>query len=379
MGAGQGIYCPPMGATFATAERIVTGWGCVEQLGELASGHRRALLVTGRSALRSAGTTDRLAGLLESSGAGVCVFDQAEPEPSVATVDRGRERLREEGCDLVVAAGGGSAVDVGKAIAGLAGEAEATGAYFTGRPSGRGAVAWIGVPTTSGTGAEVTNNSVLTDPAQGLKQSIRPLPMPAAAIVDPELTVSCPPEVTASSGMDALVQAIESYLSRHATPLTDALAVQAVRLIRANLPTASRDGRDRAAREAMAYGSLLAGMALSNARLGAVHGMAHPIGYRCHIAHGVVCAALLPAVLRFNREAAGRKYEVLADIFGGDPADASAELLRALGLPDRLGPLGLSAGEFEAIAAESMPSGSLKANPRKVTEADVEALLRQVL
>lgn len=375
------IILPPVTATFTTPGRIVTGWDCREQLSGIAPGlGRRALLVTGPTALRAAGTTERLAGLLGASGVEVTLFERAEPEPTVETVDLGREAFRRGRCDLVVAAGGGSAMDVGKAIAALASGVAPTADYYSRRPLPEKFFPCVALPTTAGTGAEVTPNSVLTDPAGGVKQSIRgPSLAPAAAVVDAELTVSCPPDVTASAGMDALTQAIESHLSRHATPLTDALAVHAVKLVWGNILVAYRNGQDRPAREGMACGALLAGMALANARLGAVHGMAHPIGHRYHLRHGVVCAALLPHVLRFNRESAAEKYEILAGIFGSDPADAAARLLGRLDLPQRLSPAGLAKSDFDAIAAASMPSGSLKANPRPVTEDDIKAMLSQLL
>jgi len=368
-----------MTMTFRTSSQIVTGWGCVEGLGDLTDWKGTALLVTGRKALRAAGSTDRLVGLLRKAGVEATVFAEVPPEPTVECVDAGRRALAEYDCSFVVSAGGGSAVDVGKAVAGLAHGDAATGDYFSDRPLPEDSLPHIAIPTTSGTGAEVTNNSVLTDAGRGVKQSIRPFPMPWMVLLDPELTVSCPPEVTAAAGMDALVQGVESYLSKNATPLTDAMSRQAVALVAAGLVAAWRDGTDRAAREAMAYGSLLAGMALTNCQLGAVHGVAHPIGFRYHIPHGIICAAMLPHVLRFNREAAGEKYADLGTLFGGDPAERSAELLRTLGLPERLGPLGMKEEDFDAMAAESMPSGSLKANPRPASEADVRMLLGQAL
>lgn len=366
-----------MAASFTTAERIITGHGCVEQLGEAAAGlGARALLVTGRQALRQAGTTDRLVELLDAAGLEVTLFERVEPEPSVGTVDLAREALTGESCDLVVAAGGGSAIDVGKAVAALARELAPTAAYYSDRPVSAENVPCIAVPTTAGTGAEVTPNSVLIDPDRSLKQSIRgPTLMPAVAIVDPDLTNSCPPDVMASAGMDALTQAIESYMSRWATPLTDSLALHAAELIWLNILAAFGNRADRPAAEAMSYGSLLAGMALANARLGAVHGMAHAVGYRYHLRHGVVCAALLPHVLWFNREAAREKYEVLHGIFAEDPASCAEWLLRRLELPGTLSAFGLSAGDFEEIAAESLTSGSLKANPRTVTQEDIHAIL----
>jgi alcohol dehydrogenase class IV len=157
------------------------------------------------------------------------------------------------------------------------------------------------------------------------------------------------------------------------------LALRAAELVWGNLPAAFANGQDRPAREAMSYAALMAGMALANARLGAVHGIAHPLGYRYKIGHGVACAALLPHVMRFNRSAAPEKYQALCGVFGGDAAEAMAGLLRRLGLPQRLAPLGLRSQDFDAIAEESLPSGSLKANPRKVTAEDVREILSALL
>jgi len=370
-----------MTATFTTPASIVTGAGSVEALGEIAAAlGARALLVTGAGALRSAGVTDRLIDLLASAGVKVTAFEQVEPEPGVEAVDRAREAFAADHCDLLVAAGGGSAIDAGKAAAALADETAPAGEFFSDRPVPAAGRPCIAVPTTAGTGAEVTPNSVLSDPSRGIKQSLRGTALlPAAAIVDGELTASCPPNVTASAGMDALTQAIESYLSRHATPLTEALSVHAAELVWQNILAAYQQGDDLAARDGMAYASLLAGMALANARLGAVHGMAHPIGFRTGVRHGVVCAVLLPGVLRFNREAAGPKYDILQDIFGADPAEAAAYLLRRFSLPARLGGFGLREADFDDIAAESLTSGSLKANPKPLDEQDIKGLLAEVL
>jgi 1,3-propanediol dehydrogenase len=175
--------------------------------------------------------------------------------------------------------------------------------------------------------------------------------------------------------MDALTQAIESYWSRHATPPTEALAIHAIELISGHLVRATMDGDDMVAREAMAYGSLVAGMAFANSRLGAVHGLAHPLGVRYDIPHGEVCAILLPYVMRLNRAAAPVHYDRISHVVGADAADYVAELLTGLGLPTTLEHAGLRSDDFDTIVAESMPSGSLKANPKKVTEADLLAIL----
>jgi alcohol dehydrogenase class IV len=229
----------------------------------------------------------------------------------------------------------------------------------------------------------VTRVCVLADPQNRRKASIRADSMlPRLAIVDPELTVSCQPEVTAHSGMDALVQAIESYVSTGANPLTDALALEAARLTAGALETAVRDGTDRTAREAMALGSVMAGLALNTARLGLVHGLANPVGALTGAAHGMLCALLMPAVMEFNEEAAAEKYARLAHELGvtdttATDAEANRDLVRfiralnqRLGIPARLQAVGLKRDTLEYVASEAMPSGSTKANPRPASEAD---------
>lgn len=366
-----------MAFTFTTAGTIITGWGASRELGAVAAKlGQRALLLTGRSALRETGALERLTDSLKSAGVGPLVVHRVQPEPSVDAVDAARAVFHEGHCDLVVAAGGGSVMDVGKAVAVLAGEVAPTADYFDARKVPTRAFPCIVLPTTAGSGAEVTANSVLVDPRARIKQSIRgPALLPTTAIVDAELTASCQPDVTASAGMDALAQAVESYWSLGASPLTDALAVYAAELVWLNILAAYQNGQDREAREAMSYAALLAGMALANARLGAIHGIAHPLGCRYGIRHGAVCAALLPHVMRFNRQVASEKYEVLCAVFGGDAADATASLLISLSLPARLSYLGVRQADFGAIAAESLPSGSLQANPRPVTAQDVKDIL----
>jgi len=370
-----------MAGVFVSPSRIVSGNGSLEELGTEGRRHgTRALLVTGRRAAKAAGITGRAGASLREAGVEVALFDQAPPEPDLASVDAGRAAAREHGADVVVGIGGGSALDVAKAIAGLAGEAELTAAFHGGRAVPEIGLPIVAVPTTSGSGAEVTPNAVLSDPANELKQSIRGTALlPRTVILDPELTVPLPPDVTAASGMDALTQAVESFWSTGATPLTEALSWEAARLIDGSILAAFADGTDLAAREAMAYGSLMAGLALAAARLGCVHGMAHPLGWRLHLPHGLVCAVLLPHVVRLNRKAAPEKYDRLAGLFGTDPAEHVESLLDALQLPRTLGGHGLVRDDFVAVVAESMPSGSLKANPKPVTEADVEDILNALL
>ena len=368
--------------TFTTVSKLVTGAGCFDQLGELAKQlGRRALVVTGRRSMRRAGLTDRACGLLQAAGVEVLLFEDVSREPSDADVDAGRARCRAERCGLVIGIGGGSAMDAAKSIAALANADAPTAEYIKGRPAdARDPLPCIAVATTSGTGAEVTPNAVLSWPGGRLKASIRGAGiLPTVALVDPDLTLTCPPGVTAASGMDALTQAIESYVSIHATPLTEALSLHAAELMLANLPEAYAHGDNRAAREGCAYGSTMAGIALANARLGVVHGIAHPLGIRCHIPHGVCCAALLPASIRLNRTAAAAKYDRLSQVAGADIEKVAERLLTELGLDRAFGEYEINERDLPEIARESMPSGSLKANPKKVTEEDVLNILSRCL
>jgi len=355
------------------------GWGAVEVLGqEAAALGSRALLVTGRNALREAGITDRLVGLLGASGVETVLFEEVPPEPELDAVDAARRHVREHRCDLVVEAGGGSAMDVGKVAAALAHEDAPAALFLAGRPITRAGLPHVAVATTSGTGAEVTRNGVIVDADKGVKKSIRgDGVMPTVSVTDPQLTLSCPPRVTAAAGMDALVQAIESFFSVHAVPATEALSLGAVRLIVGALPTAFEDGSDREARSAMAAGSYMAGLALGSARLGAVHGLAHPLGLCFDLPHGVVCAALMPPVLELNRPAAPGKYEALREALGGDPLRIIDGMLERLDLPRTLGP------EPDAVWQQrtvdyAVSSGSAKANPAPVDEEFVRTVLDRV-
>jgi alcohol dehydrogenase class IV len=292
--------------------------------------------------------------------------------------------------EWVAGLGGGSAIDAAKAIAGLIHEPHAVAHYFKGGAIEGSGLPLITIPTTAGSGAEVTINAVLSDPDNRLKQSIRDPRLAArVAIVDPELTLTLPPEATAYTGMDALVQAIEAFTSTGSGPFTDIYACGAIERIGANLLQAFQNGQDLPVRTAMLLGSLMAGVALTNARLGAVHGMAHSIGMRTGKPHGLVCAVLLVPVMRFNMPVSHAKYARIAQALGIntaglDPIDAAAqgikvimELQRKLGLPCHIKDIGLAEHDFSAVAAESIPSGSLQANPRPAGESELVGILKE--
>jgi len=369
-----------------SAKEIIFGVGTRAKLGaQAALLGSRVLLVCGRNALRASGALDELSAILSGAGLDVRLFDQVEAEPSLDTVERGREAFRAAGCEVVVAVGGGSVLDVGKAIAALAPHPEPVAHFFTGAEIAGTGRPCIALPTTSGTGAEVTPNSVFTDTATRVKASIRGHALlPELAIVDPELTVSCPPDQTAYSGLDALTQAIESYVSVGANPVSDAWCEEAVRRIAGSLTRAVADGTDLSAREDMALGSLLAGLALASARLGLVHGLAHPLGALYHLPHGRVCGALLPWVMEYNLEAAGEKYSRLAQLIGVGASGAelvawTRELVAGLQADLDFAAAGLRAGDFAQIIPPTLASGSTKHNPRPCDEASIRQLLERLV
>lgn len=365
------------------------GWGAVDKVAEIARGTgKRALLLHARSA-RPSGTVDRIAAGLRRAGVEFAAVAAPPGEPTDASVDAVRRLLHEHRCDVLIAVGGGSVLDLGKCAAGLYASAAPTHVHMTGEADPPpDALPWIAVPTTAGSGAEMTPNAVIIDVPTGIKKSLRSWGWLArAAVVDPELTLTVPPRVTAYTGMDALTQAIESFISRHATPLTEAVSLAAAAQIGPHLVRAFRDGTDRAARTALAWGSMMAGLALANARLGAVHGFAHPVGTRLGINHGLACAVLLPAVLEYNLPAAEEKYARLAAALGlvsgpvGTPEAARRllafvrDLNAQLGVPPTLAALGLTREMIPDIVRETLPSGSLAANPRPATAAELAAIL----
>ena len=380
-----------MNFEFATAVRILFGEGRVAEIGAVASGFgRRALVVRGQG-----GRTVFVDGLLTESGVGVVSF-HVTGEPAVGAVEEGVEVARREECDLVVAIGGGSVIDTGKAIAALltnpAGVREYLEVIGAGRPLERGPAPFVAVPTTAGTGSEVTRNAVLAAPEERVKVSLRhPLMLPAVALVDPELTYSLPPDVTASTGLDALTQCIEPFVTPLATPLTDALAREGMRRAAGALRRAVADGGDVDARRDMAIASLCGGLALANAKLGAVHGFAAPLGGMFPVPHGVACARLLGPVTAANVRAlrerepespALSRYDEIARILTGR-TDARAEdgvgwitrLVEDLQLPP-LSRFGVDEEAIEPLIAKARRASSMKGNPIDLTDEELATILR---
>jgi alcohol dehydrogenase class IV len=377
---------------FATAGRIMAGPGRAQELpGVLAPLGSRVLVVTGADPARHHG-------LLASLGLPAAVFPVAA-EPTVDLARAAVAAAREHGADVIAAIGGGSVIDTGKAVAMLLGNGGDPLDYLevvgSGRAITRPAVPCVAVPTTAGTGAEVTANAVLAVPSHQVKASLRsPLMIPRVALVDPLLTVSSPPPVTAASGLDALTQCLEPFVSVQATPLTDGLAREGLRRAGTGLRAAYADGSDVAARADMAMCSLLGGMALANAKLGAVHGLAGVIGGTADVPHGIACAALLAPVIEANVRAARSspsgagvlaRYTEAAQLLTGDSAADLAdglawirETLTLLHVPG-LASFGLRPQQADDIAAKALVSSSMKGNPVPLSEADLRAVLLQAL
>jgi alcohol dehydrogenase class IV len=377
---------------FATAGKIVAGAGRAAELPVMVAGlGSRVLVCTGADPARHGG-------LLAGLGLPAVVVAVAA-EPTVELARAGVAAAREHGADVVAAVGGGSVIDLAKAVAMLLGNGGDPLDYLevigSGRKITQPAVPCVAVPTTAGTGAEVTANAVLASPAHGLKASLRsPLMIPRVALVDPELTVSCPPRVTAASGLDALTQCLEPFVSVRANPLTDGLAREGLRRAAAGLRAAYADGRDLGARTDMAMCSLLGGIALANAKLGAVHGLAGVIGGTTDVPHGVACAALLAPVIEANVRAlrsgqpggpALDRYAEAAKLLTGRPAasidDGLTWIRETVSLLDVPGLAAFGVGPQHAgdVAAQAARSSSMQGNPVTLTPGDLRAIVLQAL
>ena len=380
---------------FATATRIIFGRAALADIATVAAEFgRRPLVVTGRDPSRA----QRLIDLLSSTQLAATTF--AIPgEPTTDDITRGVAHARAAGCDFVIGFGGGSALDSAKAIAALLTNDRDLFDYLEvigrAQPLAQPAAPCIAIPTTAGTGSEVTRNAVLSSPAHRVKVSLRsPHMLPRVALIDPELTYDLPPALTATTGLDALTQLIEPYVSSRANPLTDSVCLEGIRRAARSLRRAVENGRDVVAREDMALASLFGGLALANAGLGAVHGFAGPIGGMFPAPHGAVCAALLPHVMETNlralrtrasSDASLGRYKEIAHVLTGQ-TDATAddsvtwirELVFALQIPS-LATYGLTRAEIPAIVEASAKASSMKANPLPLTTDELTAILEHAL
>lgn len=383
---------------FATAQQIVFGSGKVSEIPRLAGSFgKRALLLTGRTSHLPLSISQAM------QSTGLTLFHHTiDHEPDIQRIETLAESARADGIEWIVACGGGSVIDAGKAIAALCTNLGPLEEYLEvvgkGQPLSHPSIPLIAVPTTAGTGAEVTRNAVLAVPSKngrpGLKVSLRsPTLLPAVALIDPSLTASMPPAITAATGMDALTQCLEPMLSNRANPLTDAIAATGLTHAARCLPTAFHDGTNAPARESMAFASLCGGLALANAKLGAVHGFAGVIGGSFPAPHGAVCARLLPSVFAANVEAVfsrgesaiqGRFYEVARILTGDKTSSPQAavewlhQLIQELQIPG-LATYGIGTQDFDTIIEAAAGSSSMQGNPIALSHAEMRAILQATL
>jgi alcohol dehydrogenase class IV len=376
---------------FATAGRIIFGRGTLKELAQIAPAFgRRATVVTGRHPERASPALE----LLRKAGVEAATVAIAG-EPQISTVQEGVTKAREFNTDFVIGFGGGSAIDAAKAIAALLTNSGDIFDYLEvigrAQPLEKPPVPCIAIPTTAGTGAEATRNAVLLSLEHRVKVSLRhPMMLPRVAIVDPELTHSLPPEITASTGLDALTQLIEPYVSARANPVTDAICVEGMKCARSLRRACANDAT---AREDMCVASLFGGMALANAGLGAVHGFAAPIGGMFDAPHGAVCASLLPRAMEINlratrergSELTARRFEEVARVLTANPQakpeDGIAwisQLCRDLNIPP-LRAYGIAEEDVDGLCNKASVSSSMKANPVVLTKAELAELLTQSL
>jgi alcohol dehydrogenase class IV len=378
---------------FATATRIVFGPGSIKEAAPTAASFgRRALIVVGSISDQAA----ELVARLKSYDVAAVTFDIAG-EPAIETVQAGMQIAREHDSNVILGLGGGSAIDTGKAIAALLTNPGDPLDYIEvigrGQPLKQTPLPCLAIPTTAGTGSEVTRNAVLASHEHRVKVSLRsPLMLPRAAIVDPELTYSLPPTITASTGLDALTQLIEPYTCNSPNPLVDAICRAGMQRAAQSLRRAFRDGADAEARENMSLAALFGGMALANARLGAVHGFAGPLGGLYPAPHGMICARLLPFVVEANVRAlqarepqspALQRYDEVAQLLTGRAtagASDAIEWLHQLCADLSVAPLsqfGFTAADIPAVAVQAQQASSMKGNPIALTEEELQGILAQ--
>ncbi|MDH7508840.1 MAG: iron-containing alcohol dehydrogenase, partial [Methanomassiliicoccales archaeon] len=372
---------------FHVPTRVIFEKGSAHSIGKilLAHGIHSAFIVTDKG-VRKASCVTKVIGALDESGIVYDIYDGVEQNPKEENVIEALEALKASSHESIIAVGGGSVIDTAKATLALMKECCDIHELYHREVTGVAPITLIAIPTTAGTGSEVTRSAVITDTKAKVKETIRGECLyPKIALVDPELTISLPKSITASTGMDALTHALEAYTSRNAHSMSDALAVEAARLIFENLRTAVEDGNNIEARSCMSAASTLAGMAFSISGLGMVHAMAEPLGGRFNVPHGVANSVLLPYCLEFNCGAVMDKLARLARILNlhadgncnssiEDDANSVVNAVRKLsadiGIPHHLNHFEISQDEFEILIDDAMKNSCLPANPKKVKKSE---------
>lgn len=409
---------------FFSPEHIAFGWGRIADVGKLAATlGRRAFLVSGSKTLKEQGVLINIQQRLNAAGVEVVKIASLSREPEVSDVDDAVKRLLEHdptpgdfvaglkdvqiavnltqngrpaNGDFVLGVGGGSAMDLAKAVAAMATnqQGESVRDFLEGVGKGltidQDPLPVMVIPTTAGTGSEATKNAVISSYDPPFKKSLRSNRMvPKVVLVDPQLTVSVPPKITADTGMDAITQLIESYLSKRARPIPDALCLSGLQNAVPALAQAVRDGTNRKARETMSHAALLSGMALANSGLGFAHGVAAALGVHCRVPHGLACAVMLPTALRINAEVSKHKLPALASALSGkhtqDPDTAAKlcletieTLANEIGIPRKLSEIGVTSGQIPDLVKSSR-GNSMSGNPREVTDEELQTILEDML
>ncbi len=373
--------------TFSVPQNIIVGRGSLAKLPEVAekSGGKKAFIISGPH-LNKMGIAQSCVDALKAKGIESSVFTETEGNPSVETVDKASAAYKESGADFIVALGGGSPMDVAKAVGVVARYGGSITEYEGADKVPGDIIPLIAVPTTAGTGSEVTAFSVITDHSRNYKLTVFSYKLiPSYAILDAKLLTTAPASVAAACGIDAMVHALEAYISTAASPFSDAMAEKALELIGANIRCYVANRGDIEAAENMLVGSLFAGIAFSWARLGDVHAMSHPVSAYFNVPHGVANAILLPTIVEYNMLADKGKYLNIYNCIAKLPAapeeftadmlvDELRDLNESLGIPAGLEEVGVTKDKFDAMADDAMKSGNIAVNPRSTTKKDVLAL-----
>lgn len=373
--------------TFSVPQNIIVGKGSLAKLPEVAEklGGKKAFIISGPH-LNKMGIVQSCADAMKAKGIESSVFTETEGNPSVETVDKASAAYKESGADFIVALGGGSPMDVAKAVGVVAKYGGSITEYEGADKVPGDIIPLIAVPTTAGTGSEVTAFSVITDHSRNYKLTVFSYKLiPSYAILDAELLTTAPVSVAAACGIDAMVHALEAYISTAASPFSDAMAEKALELIGANIRCYVANRGDIEAAENMLVGSLFAGIAFSWARLGDVHAMSHPVSAYFNVPHGVANAILLPTIVEYNMLADKGKYLNIYNYIAKLPAapeeftadmlvDELLDLNESLGIPAGLEEVGVTKDKFDVMAEDAMKSGNIAVNPRSTTKKDVLAL-----
>jgi alcohol dehydrogenase len=363
---------------FQSPVKVIYGIDSIVAVGkEAVSYGKKVMIVTGRNSSKKTGGLQKVIQSLKENNLEVLVFDEVESDPSVKTVRKGTEKAKAEGVDFIVALGGGSSIDAAKGISSMYTNPGDITDYEK-NPFKKSGLPIIAIPTTAGTGSEISKFAVITDTERKVKMLIGgEAIIPKVAILDPILTLMMPKHVTAATGMDALTHAIEAYISKVSQPMTDIYAIKAIELISENLPKAVLDGENIQARENMLIGQMYAGYAFSNASVALVHAMARPLGAYFDVAHGLANALLLPKVMEFNRPACKERLVKVAvamgeKVEGLSISDGSYAAIKAInnlfletGLPKSLKEVGVLKESIKDLAKDAIISGSVLFNPRK--------------